>query len=112
MNSKNMAGIFGWTAVLFLIFFAVAALFLTQTDFVDGKVIDAGYVAKDGSVSSFKEDNGLHGTTTAIENFYLVIEVDGNTSSYPVEYGTFVKAMTGQAVFKMWCTPFSCTLME
>src|SRR5689334_13239642 len=108
MDSKSMAGILGWTAFFFLILVAVAALFLAKTEFVDGKVIDAGYVSASETVSTFKEYNGPHGTATAIESFYLVIEVNGNTSSYPVEYGTFVKAMTGQAVFKMWCTPFSC----
>jgi hypothetical protein len=112
MNSKNMAGIFGWTVAFFLIFFAVATLFLTQTDFVDGKVIDAGYVTEFETVSTFKEYKGPRGEAAAVRNFYLIIEVNGTTSTYTIEYRTFVKAMTGQTTFKMWCTPFSCTLIE
>ncbi len=110
MNSKNMAGVVGWTAFFFLILFAVAALFLTKTEIVDGKVIDVGYIPE--SVSTFTEDNGLHGTVETVRNFYLVIEANGKTSTYTVDSGTFFRAKTGQAVFKMWCTPFSCTLLE
>jgi hypothetical protein len=112
MNSKNMGGILGWTVFFFLILVVVVALFLAKTEFVDGNVIDAGYVTEFESVSTFKEYNGPYGEAAAVKNFYLVIEANGKTSTHTIEYGTFVKAMTGQAVFKMWCTPFYCTLIE
>ncbi len=110
MNSRGMAGVLGWTAILLLSVVAFAAWFLAKVEVVDGKGIDAGHIAE--SVSTFTEDNGLHGTVDTVKNFYVVIEANGKTSTYTVEYGTFVKAMTGQTTFKMWCTPFSCTLLE
>jgi hypothetical protein len=112
MNSKNMAGVVGGAAVLVLMIALLVSFLFTTTEFVEGNVVDAGYVTEFETVSTFKEIHGPDGEASAVKSFYLAIEVEGKASSYTVAYETYIKAMTGQTVFKMWCTPFSCTLLE
>jgi hypothetical protein len=112
MNSKNMASVVGWAAILVLVISLLISFLFTTTEFVKGKVVDAGYVTEFETVSVFKENNGPQGEAAAIESFYLVIDVKGKTSNYTVERENFRKAITGQTVFEMWCTPFSCSIIE
>lgn len=112
MNSRNMTGMIGWAAVFLLLSAIVISFLFTKTELVNGQVVDAGYASDSDSVSTFKVGDAPPQDAVSIEHFYLVLEVKGKPYSYTVEYDTYRKAMTGQASFRMWCTPLSCSLIE
>jgi len=66
----------------------VAFLF-AQQEIVEGKLVDSGYTVK--SSATFV-DGDASGTVGQLDYFFLVIEVNGETSSYRVKPETFLKA--------------------
>lgn len=110
MNVKNYSWIISFSFFVLAIIFMLALLWFSQYEVVEGKIVNAGYTVS--ASETFVSDNGLHGTVELPENYYLMIEINGEISSYNVKFETYINALQGQTAVKLLCNPFSCHVIE
>lgn len=110
MNIKS----YSWTIIVsffvLTIIFVLALLWFSQYEVIEGKIVNAGYTVT--ASETFVSENGLHGTVELPEDYYLIIEINGQVSSYNVSFETYINALQGQTIVKLLCNPFSCSVIE
>lgn len=110
MNIKS----YSWTIIVsffvLTIIFVLVLLWFSQYEVIEGKIVNAGYTVT--ASETFVSENGLHGTVELPEDYYLIIEINGQVSSYNVSFETYINALQGQTIVKLLCNPFSCSVIE
>lgn len=110
MKLREWSSVLGISVLFFVMACAVVIFLLFQQEVVDGIVVDLSYTVE--SSATFVNESGLSGVVELSKDHFLMIEVNGRVSTYKVSMDTYLRALSGQRVFKMLCNPFSCLLME
>ena len=110
MKLRDWTAILGFSVLFFALTCFAMVFLIAQQKIVEGKVVDLGYTVEYSE--TFVTENGVNGFVELPKDHFLMIEVNGKISSYKVSMDTYLRALSGQTVFKMLCNPFSCSVIE
>ena len=110
MKLRDWTAILGFSVLFFALACAAIMLLFSKQKIVEGKVVDLGYTVEYSE--TFVTENGVSGVVELPKDHFLMIEVNGKISSYQVTMDTYLRALSGQTVFKMLCNPFFCSVIE
>ena len=110
MQLRDWNSILVFSALFFILACAAIVFMFTKQEVVDGKLVDLRYTVEYSE--TFTNKNGVSGVVELPKDHFLMIEVKGKVASYKVGIDTYLRALSGQTIFKMLCNPFSCSVIE